>query len=108
MRSGTAIPMDALAAGGARAADADQHFVLYGVSWERYEALRELLDDVPGLRMTYLEGTLEIMSPSRTHERVKTLVGRLIELYALEKDISLYGYGSMTFRKRAKERGLEP
>ena len=82
--------------------------LLHGVSWGRYVLIRELLDDQPGLRMTYLEGTLEIMSPSRQHERKKTLIARLIEAWAVARRVSLNGYGSTTFRKEAKERGLEP
>jgi Uma2 family endonuclease len=86
----------------------EQRLILNNVSWEQYETLRATLDDIPGLRMTYLEGTLEIMSPSPEHEIDKTTIGRLIELYALETDIDLTGYGSTTFRKQAKARGLEP
>lgn len=58
--------------------------------------------------MFYLEGTLEIMSPSPEHEVDKTTIARLIEIHALERDIDLTGYGSTTFRKPAQERGLEP
>jgi Uma2 family endonuclease len=58
--------------------------------------------------MTYLEGKLEIMSPSRSHEEDKKLVARLLELFCLERDIPLYGYGSTTFRKEEQRRGLEP
>lgn len=82
--------------------------IIHGVTWGRYVAIRELLDDHPGIRMAYLEGTLEIMSPSPEHEREKTLIARLLEQYAVEKDISLNGYGNATFRREAKERGLEP
>lgn len=103
-----AVITTTLAAGGTPVHDGDQSIVLHGVSWEQYETLRAMFDDRPGLRMTYLEGTLELMSPSRTHEKVKSLIGRLIEHYAFERDIPLYGYGSMTFKKEAKERGLEP
>jgi Uma2 family endonuclease len=35
-------------------------------------------------------------------------VARLIELFALERDVPLFGYGSTTFRKALAERGLEP
>lgn len=87
--------------------DQDQIVVLYGVDWKTYAAMRELLDDA-GIRMTYLEGSLEIMSPSPEHEDYKTSIARLIELFALERDVHLNGYGSTTFRKEAKERGLEP
>ena len=91
------------------AEDADQRVILHGVSWERYEALVALLgDDFPGLRVTYCEGALELMSPSRSHESIKKTFARLIETYATEMEIELEGYGSTTFRKGAKERGAEP
>ncbi len=91
------------------APDVDQRIVLRGVTWEQYEALLALFgDDPPGIRMAYLEGALEIMSPSRKHETIKKMVARLVELYALERDISLTGLGSTTFRRAAKERGVEP
>jgi Uma2 family endonuclease len=87
--------------------DVDQRVVLHGVDWRTYGAVRELLDG-PGVRLTYLCGALEIMSPSRRHEDCKTRIARLVELFALERDIALYGYGSTTFRREARERGLEP
>lgn len=85
----------------------EQRMVIYGVSWKDYEVLRAALD-TPGLRMTFCEGVLEITSPSRLHELWKKSIARLIELYALERDLPLQGYGSTTFRKEAKERGAEP
>jgi Uma2 family endonuclease len=85
----------------------EQRFVLHDVPWQTYVALRDALDN-PGLRMTYHEGTLELMSPSPEHEVAKTSIARLIELFALERDVPLCGYGSTTFRREAKARGLEP
>jgi Uma2 family endonuclease len=58
--------------------------------------------------MAYLDGTLEIMSPSRRHEFDKTLMARLIEAFGEESGLSLNGFGSETFRRRAKEAGVEP
>jgi Uma2 family endonuclease len=84
----------------------EQRFVVSGVPWETYVMLREALDHT-NLRMTYLEGTLEIMSPSRRHELQKTQIARFLELFCLERDIPLYGYGSTTWRSEAKARGLE-
>ena len=77
------------------------------VSWKEYVLVRDLLDG-PGLRMTYVEGVLELMSPSREHELWKTNTARLLELFAHKKGIELYGYGSMTFKNKARERGAEP
>lgn len=87
--------------------DQDQFVVLHDVSWRTYRAVRELFDS-PGIRMTYFEGTLEIMSPSSRHEGVKTKIARFVELHALERDVPLFGFGSTTLRAELKERGLEP
>src|SRR6202795_1049813 len=89
--------------------DVDQVVLLHNISWKQYEAFLAMLgDDHPGVRTHYLEGTLEIMSPSSKHENVKTMLARLVEVYALERNIELNGFGSTTYRRRAKERGLEP
>ena len=85
----------------------DRRFLLHGIPWQMYLSLREA-DDSPGLRMTYDRGNLELMSPSPEHEDLKTTLARLIEVYAIERDVPLYGYGSTTFRRQAKEQGLEP
>ena len=42
------------------------------------------------------------------HEDAKTIIGRLIEVWAMEHDVDLRGFGGTTFRREAKERGLEP
>jgi Uma2 family endonuclease len=88
-------------------ATAEQRMVIHGVSWQDYVILREALD-TPGLRMTYCEGTLELMSSSFTHELHKATIARLIELYAFLRALPLIGYGSATFRREAKQRGAEP
>ena len=87
---------------------AEPRFVLHGVPWWLYVALRDALDDHAGLKMTYLEGTLELMSSSTLHEDAKKIIARLIEVWAMEGDVDLRGFGGATFRKEANERGLEP
>ncbi len=86
----------------------EARFVLHGVPWWTYVALRDALDDQAGLKMTYLQGTLELMSPSTLHEDAKKLIARLIEVWAMEHDLDLRGFGGATFRREARERGLEP
>lgn len=87
--------------------EGEQRFLLHGVSWRDYLVLRDLLDS-PGLRMTYSRGTLELMSPSEEHENKKTFIARLVEMFAIERDVPLDGMGSTTYRREAAERGLEP
>lgn len=85
----------------------EQRVLLFGVPWEAYVTFRDAVD-TPGVRMTYIEGLLEIMTPLPAHDYAKTTIARLVEMFAIERDIPLYGYGSTTFRSAAKARGLEP
>ncbi len=86
----------------------EQRIILYEVTWEQYEQLSDMFtDEFP--RMTYLEGTLEIiMTTSPEHEKLKKIIARLIETYAVERLINLNGYGSATFRREVVRRGAEP
>ncbi|WP_437940216.1 Uma2 family endonuclease [Sorangium sp. So ce341] len=95
---------EAVAAGGSE----DQLFVVHDVSWEEYEALLAALGDRAGVRVTYCEGVLELMSPGGPHEWRKTILARLVEAYAEEAELPLSGYGSMTVRERLVKRGVEP
>lgn len=88
--------------------DPDQIITLRGVTWTEYEVLLAIRGDRAGLRLTYLEGDLELMSPSRSHEWVKTTLARLLEAWALERRVRLIGLGSWTVRSAPRERGLEP
>jgi Uma2 family endonuclease len=88
-------------------ADAERRFILEDVPWWAYVALRDALEDT-GTRMTYLEGRLELMSPSEMHEEETKLISRLLEAYADAMDLDLRGFRSTTYRHEAARRGLEP
>jgi len=81
--------------------------LLYGVEWSTYEKLRADVGN-RGLRMTYDQGELEIMSPSRDHEHVKKLIGRMIEAMTEELGIPISSGGSTTMKSELKKKGLEP
>lgn len=85
----------------------DQHFLM-NASWSAYEAQLELRGDVQVPRIAYLDGLMELRSPSRDHERLKSYLGRLVEAYALARDVDLSPYGGWTLRDASKEAGLEP
>ena len=87
---------------------ADQRLVTYGVPWSHYETQLALRGERPVPRIAYLEGALELMSPSKDHERIKSYIGCLIEAYALERDIDLSPYGSWTLKSAPKQSGSEP
>jgi Uma2 family endonuclease len=86
----------------------EERFLLTGVSWEHFVALVRMFErDGINTRLTYREGDLELMSPGPLHEATKTLIARLIEAYAEERDINLNGFGETLFKSRAVERGAQ-
>ena len=87
--------------------DPEDRYLTTGVSWQQYEALLVQLGDRPGFRVTYLEGVLEIVSPSLRHEDTKSRMGDLLLVYFLETDTEYYPKGSTTFRQQEHRGGTE-
>jgi Uma2 family endonuclease len=86
-----------------------QRLILSDVTWEQYSNLVNIYaDEYPSLRMTYLNSVLEIKTTSIEHQRLKIAFTRLIEMYFVERQIALNGYGQTTFRQELAQRGLEP
>lgn len=86
----------------------EDHFVhLYGVTWADYLRILKIRGDHSAPRITYVEGTLEIMSPSLTHDEIKSYIGCLVEAWCLERDIEFTPYGSWTLKNRREQRGAE-
>jgi len=84
-----------------------ERFVLSGVSWETYVALRDAPENYH-VRMTYDRGDLEMMSPSRRHEKFATLIDRIINAWAEEREIEIDSCRTMTCRRQDLARGFEP
>src|SRR5205085_9546442 len=89
-----------------RVEDPDQRVILNGIDWWQFETFLAIRGDRPGVRVTYLEGQLEIMSPSQSHEMLAKMIARLLEAYAEEKGLVFEGYKSMTMRNAPKLRGI--
>jgi Uma2 family endonuclease len=86
----------------------DQRVILRGVTFRDFQALLDIRGDRAGVRMYYLDGEIELLSPSDHHEWIKTALARILEAYADSLDLEFNGYGSLTMRKAPKERGAEP
>lgn len=97
------VPVSAGSAG-----DPDQRVLLHGVSWDRFLDVLAARGDDSAVRVTYLSGELELMSPSLSHETIKKTIARLIEAYADELGLDLYGVGSWTLKSKLKKLGIEP
>lgn len=86
----------------------DDIIVLREATWADYQRLLEVRGDRPVPRLAYLEGALELMTPSRSHESLKSMIGCLVEAWCLEMGIGITPYGSWTLESKEAERGVEP
>lgn len=87
--------------------DPDQRVYL-NVNWRQLEQILAARGDAANVRITYVEGVLELMSPSFSHESIKKMLARLLEAYAEESGHTLNGAGSWTLRRKPRERAVEP
>lgn len=88
--------------------DPEEKFTTSSVTWEVYEALLAKLEDNSHYRVTYLDGVLEIVSPSIRHEKLKKRLAALVETHLDEKGFQYTPMGSPTVKKQLKLAGAEP
>lgn len=70
------------------------------VSWEEFKGIEAQLKDNRNVRLSYLSGILEIISPiGDKHEYVKRTLGYLLEAYMKELGIRFYGRGGFTLEE---------
>src|SRR5262249_4766392 len=88
--------------------DLDHIVVLHTMMWSDFERLLETRGDRPVPRIAYLGGDLEIMSPSRSHETLKSRIGSLVEVYCDVHRVVFDRVGSWLLKEAEHERGVEP
>lgn len=86
---------------------AEQRVVMDNISWSTYLAILNDAKNRRG-RISYDEGVLEIMSPSRQHEDAKSLIRRMIESYCDAAGTDADAAGSTTFKREDLAKGFEP
>ncbi len=89
--------------------DQEQRFLLPGAyDWPAFESLEALLSDSPGLRITYLDGWIELMTLGEPHELIKKSLAILVEAYFMAMGIEFIPVGSATRRGKEKGTSFEP
>ncbi len=88
--------------------NSEQRLIITDISWQEYEQFLDSLGDSATYRTIYLEGVLEIMSPSRLHEVSTENISRLLDIYLEVAEIDFWGLGATTLRVREREAGKEP
>jgi Uma2 family endonuclease len=87
-----------------RASRADQILSLAQMTWDDYEKLTE---EYLGYRISYLNGVITIVSPSKNHERIAEIINGLIKTYCRKYDLAYFPMGSTTL-KNPPLAGKEP
>ena len=84
----------------------EQRVVLRGVGRAGYEALLAMAGD-GHVRVTCNGRDVELMSPSRDHDRYSRLICRMIDAVTEELHVPCQSLGTTTWRTRFQEQGLE-
>ncbi len=85
----------------------EQRLVLGAVSWEQYESLLRIFPDHGGLRITYIDGRLTLLSPKRRHDWHEEALGDLVKAIASGFGIDWEPAGHTTYRREDLHGGVE-
>jgi Uma2 family endonuclease len=85
----------------------DQVVVLENLVWADWRRMIEARGDRSVPRMAFIDGALELMSPSRDHERIGSILARLAEAWAEHVGLEIDPLGSWTL-EHAPRAGIEP
>ncbi|MCW5314410.1 Uma2 family endonuclease [Nostoc sp. KVJ3] len=73
---------------------------LKNISWDQFKGIETQLQENRNIRLSYLSGILEIMSPiGDKHEKVKRTLGLLLEAYMKNLGIRFYCRGGFTLEE---------
>lgn len=87
----------------------EQRLVLPGYhSWQQFKAIEALMSEIPGVKISYFDGCIELMTIGEQHEIIKTILGFLLELYFCEMGINFIPVGSATREDKTKGVSFEP
>lgn len=78
------------------------------VSWNGYEAILNALGEQRAARLTYCQGTLEIMTPLEAHDNPSDLIGDFIKILVDQFDFNIKSMGSTTLSRPDLRVGAEP
>lgn len=85
-----------------------QSTILHDIDWQQFESILDDLGEKRRTRIAYLDGVLEIVMPLPEHEKIKVLIADFVKALLDAMELDFEGYGSTTFKAKAKRAGLEP
>ncbi|MBO0861235.1 MAG: hypothetical protein J2P21_22660 [Chloracidobacterium sp.] len=85
----------------------DTEVIFHGATWEDYEELLDQVGEAAGLRISFNDGTLKVISLSSEHEKYVRFIELLIGAVRIRLHIKVVSFGSATMRKRRESKGNE-
>lgn len=82
--------------------------LLKDITWQMFETILSELGEHRASRLSYSNGTLEIMVPLPEHEIGKENIGDLVKILLEELDIEFGSWGSTTLKNANMAQGVEP
>ena len=87
----------------------EQRLVLPGYhSWQQFKAIEALMSEIPGVKISYFDRCIELMTIGETHENIKSVLAILLALYFFEMEINFIPVGSATREDETKGVSFEP
>lgn len=87
---------------------AEQRVLLQNVSWKSYRQIVEALGDRRAAKLTYFNGSLEIMTPLQEHESSSSRIDQFINVVTEETEQNLSSLQSTTLHGPESSAGAEP
>ena len=82
--------------------------LLKNVNWQQFQDILKNLGESRSARLSYSQGTLEIMTPLPEHEDDKVIIGDFVKAILEEMDIEFRSLGSTTFENEVMRQAVEP
>ncbi len=79
----------------------DQRIILSG-TWENFKYIQQGFENTPGAKLSYYEGTIEILMPGEDHEFFSRVINYLVTTFLLKKGIKFKMTGAKTQEKEGQ------
>ncbi len=87
---------------------AEKRMTFHNLSWQAYKQIANALGESTRARLTYDDGTLEIVMPLELHEFSGIMFGRFVYALVVELGLSIKSMGSTTLDREDLLKGVEP
>lgn len=76
--------------------------------WQQFKVMQTVIEEQPGVRITYLDGVIELMTIGEQHEMIKSMIAILLGIYFWQNGVEFIPVGSATRESEAKAVSFEP